>query len=284
MGDEMQGIGGALKEWQQKIEKARMRSLTKTETTGQCQNTIQPSYSCDICKDNEFVIEQRETTITLGDGTTRQVKQDTAVECVCRAKRNISRLMQSSKITDAFRQMTFTNFDTTGRPAVVQQLYSIAYKYTMDLPKLLEDKIRHNSCCLLGQPGVGKTHLLTAVSNNLLARGIAVQYFPWVEGINDLQSDFEAAKEKVFHMQQVQVLYIDDLYKGRDKPTAWQLEQIFGIINYRYLNNKPVLISSERSIAQMCEFDEATASRINEMCKDYKVTIERDLKLNYRLL
>ncbi len=284
MGDEMQGIGGALKEWQDKIEKARMRSSTKTTTSGQCPKTIQPSYECPICQDNEFVIEQRESTITLSDGSTKQVMNDTAVDCSCRAKRQVKRLMKSSQITDAFKQMTFKSFDTTGRPDVVQQMYAKAFEYTRSFAELMESKTRHNSLCLLGQPGVGKTHLLTAVSNNLLARGVAVQYFPWVEGINDLQSDFEAAKSKVFQMQQVQVLYIDDLYKGRDKPTAWQLEQIFGIINYRYLNNKPILISSERSIAQMCEFDEATASRINEMCKDYKVTIERDLKLNYRLL
>ncbi|WP_017814418.1 DnaA ATPase domain-containing protein [Paenibacillus shenyangensis] len=251
---------------------------------GACQNTTQTSYECDICKDAEFIIEERDTTIILADGTTNPIKQDVAVPCSCRDKKQIKRLMKSSRITDAFREMTFSNFDTANRPAVIQQMYAVAYKYTKELPNLIKNKARYNSCCLLGQPGVGKSHLLTAVSNNLLAKGIAVQYFPWVEGINDLQSDFEAAKQKVSYMQQVSVLFIDDLFKGRDKPTPWQLEQIFGIINYRYLNNLPILISSEKTIAQMCEFDEATGSRIIEMCKNYKVTIERDLNLNYRLL
>ncbi|MNH86346.1 hypothetical protein D3C73_388010 [compost metagenome] len=136
--------------------------------------------------------------------------------------------------------------------------------------------------CLIGRPGSGKTHLLMATSNNLLSRGIEVLYFPWVEGCADLKADFDKLAEKMHRLQAVEVLFIDDLFKGRQKPTDFQLEQIFAIINYRYLNKLPVLISSEWTIARMCEFDEATGSRINEMCKGHKVILDED-GLNYRL-
>lgn len=136
--------------------------------------------------------------------------------------------------------------------------------------------------CLLGRPGAGKTHLLMATANSLLEKGTEVVYFPWVEGCADLKSSFDLLAEKIQKLQTVEVLYIDDLFKGRERPTDFQLEQIFAIINYRYLNRLPVIISSEWTIARMCEFDEATGSRINEMCRDYKVVLDGE-GINYRL-
>jgi DNA replication protein DnaC len=73
------------------------------------------------------------------------------------------------------------------------------------------------------------------------------------------------------------------VYKGRDEPTKTQREQFFAIVNYRYMENLPMLISSERMIAEMCQFDEAVGSRINEMCRDYKAIINRNMELNRRL-
>ncbi len=179
--------------------------------------------------------------------------------------------------------MTFKTFDTKNKATEIQQMYAVTYNYAKAYVEIVEQKSRQNSICLLGQPGTGKTHLLTALSNVLIAKGVQVQYFPWVEGFNDLKSDFEASDEKVNRLQRVPVLFIDDLFKGRDHPTNWQLEQLFSIVNYRYLNNLAMLISSEKTMKQMCDFDEGIGSRINEMCKGYKVTIQRDIKLNYRL-
>ncbi|MFD2746968.1 hypothetical protein ACFSTH_11710 [Paenibacillus yanchengensis] len=73
------------------------------------------------------------------------------------------------------------------------------------------------------------------------------------------------------------------MFKGRKEPTTFQLEQLFGLVNHRYLNNKPLLISSEKSISQICEFDEAIGSRINEMCRNYRVILSGSQELNYRL-
>jgi DNA replication protein DnaC len=137
---------------------------------------------------------------------------------------------------------------------------------------------------LLGQVGSGKTHLLMAVSNNLLSKGIQVRYFEFVEEFNDLKSDFNRFKKKIDRLKEVEVLFIDDLFKGREHPTAFEATQMFGIINYRYLNKKPILISSEHTIDSLVEIDEAIGSRIFEMCHDFIVQIKGDLKeLNYRL-
>ena len=59
-------------------------------------------------------------------------------------------------------------------------------------------------------------------------------------------------------------------------------EQMFAVINYRYMNNLPMLISSEKLIEDLIQIDEALGSRIYEMSKDYVIELIGK-KLNYRM-
>lgn len=53
-------------------------------------------------------------------------------------------------------------------------------------------------------------------------------------------------------------------------------------VNYRYMNNLPMIISTEKSIEGLLEFDEAIGSRVIEMCRGNIVQL-RGKELNYRL-
>lgn len=226
-------------------------------------------YRCQKCKDDEWIIERND------EG------HEYAVPCECRKERSAERLMRSSKITEEFQKKTFENFKLEGRPLIVAEAFQAARNYVQRFEEI--KYTRKNSVALLGRPGCGKTHLLMAISNNLLHKGIGVVYFPWVEGFNEIKDNFDLMEQRIGQLQRAEVLYIDDMFKGRREPTDFQLEQLFAIINYRYLENKPVLISSEKTIAQICEYDEGIGSRINEMCRDYKVTLTGGIELNYRL-
>lgn len=190
-------------------------------------------------------------------------------------------MFKSSRITFEFQTKTFDNFDIGGRPTAVQGAYHCARAYMESFEQVKKD--RQNSIALLGRPGCGKTHLLMAVSNELIRGGVQVLYFPWVEGFNEIKDDLSLCEERVNRMQKVDVLYIDDMWKGRKEPTPFQIEQMFAVINYRYMEKLPVLISSERDIDQMCDIDEGIGSRINEMCKDFRVILRGGKELNYRL-
>lgn len=133
---------------------------------------------------------------------------------------------------------------------------------------------RQNSIALLGVTGAGKTHLLSAVGNNLLAKGFSVMYFPHVEGFDDLKSDFDLLEQKRDLMKTCDALFWDDLYKGRERPTDFQLDTIFNVVNYRYLHNKPILLSSEKDIDELCDIDSAIGGRIYEMTKSHLVNIK----------
>lgn len=207
--------------------------------------------------------------------------------CECVRQKKMERLMKSSEITDEFRNLGFQNFVTEGKPQVICDAYECALEYFQEFEVIRNT--RSNSIALLGQPGSGKTHLLTAISNNLMRRkNVPVLYFPYVEGFNDLKDDFDKLEAKLERMKQVEVLFIDDLFKpvkGKPRATEWQVEQTYSVVNYRYLNHKPILVSSELTVDELVDVDEALGTRIYQMCQDFTVVIKGDRKiLNHRLV
>ena len=76
------------------------------------------------------------------------------------------------------------------------------------------------------------------------------------------------------------VLLIDDLFKGSISKS--DINIMFELINHRYFNKLPVIVSTELSIENLVNIDEALGSRLIEMSKDFLVGI-RNKKLNYRI-
>ncbi|AST93031.1 hypothetical protein BC6307_18090 [Sutcliffiella cohnii] len=209
------------------------------------------------------------------------------IRCTCISWRRANRLMKTSEITNEFKRLGFQNFDTENKPDVIKDAYECSLMYYQNFESI--KKNRNNSIALLGQPGSGKTHLLMAISNNFIQKKhVPVLYFPFVEGFGDLKDDFDALEEKLEKMKKVNVLFIDDLFKparGKPRATDWQIEQMYAVLNYRYLNHMPILVSSELSVDELCDIDEALGTRIYQMCQDYTVVIKGDRKqLNHRLV
>ncbi|WP_240486413.1 ATP-binding protein [Bacillus haynesii] len=216
----------------------------------------------------------------------REWKDTYSKQCDCVRRKKLARLMAASGITEEFEKLVFGNFRTEGRPDLIKEAYDCAVEYFKDFEKIRGE--RSNSIALLGQPGSGKTHLLIAIMNNLIkTKFVNCLYFPYVEGTGDLRKDFDQLETKLDAMRKVDVLFIDDLFKpaqGKPRATEWQIEQIQSVVNYRYLNHLPLLVSSELTTDELLDIDEALGSRIHQMCREYTVIIKGDrMKLNYRL-
>ncbi|MBO3793265.1 MULTISPECIES: ATP-binding protein [Bacillus] len=216
----------------------------------------------------------------------REWKTTYSKQCECVKQKKIAKLMAASGITEKFEKLLFGNFKLNGKPQMIKDAYECAVEYFKDFEKIKGE--RANSIALLGQPGSGKTHLLTAIMNNLInKKSTHCLYFPYVEGMSDLKNDFDQLETKLDAMRKVDVLFIDDLFKpvsGKPRATEWQVEQIQSVVNYRYLNHKPLLISSELTTDELLDVDEALGSRIHQMCKYYTVIIQGNrMELNHRL-
>lgn len=240
------------------------------------------NYLCQICRDAEGTFLKKPVEMTI-KGELQTVMMDYWEDCECVTKRKQAQkqasLFASSHITDAFRKKTFDNFTLDERPECIWDAYRAAESYVFKYPSIKESD--HNSLALLGMPGNGKTHLLAAIANALMEQGNSVFYFPWVEGMFDLRDDFSKMSSRIRHLQTTPLLLIDDLFKGREKPTDFQMEQLFAIVNERYLNMLPMVISSEWTFEQLCDHDEALGSRLAHRCKHFTVLMDAP---NYRFM
>lgn len=275
----------------------KSKSSTQWEATqapSQQQPLAKKIYQCERCKDEGgfIVTKQAGETITIRDvdGTFKEIKlkhpQDQWKDCECAKLRKLNRLIKSSEITAEFQKMGFSNFDETKVHPQIAQMKQVAMHYYKVFEQIRKTRI--NSCLFIGQPGCGKTHLLTAISNNLMhKRYVPVLYFPYRDGMSNIsENNFEKKNTIMDHMKNVDVLFIDDLFKPiGNKPNIkdWMVEILYEVINHRYLNNKPILVSTELPLQSIVDIDEALASRIFEMASDFTVTIDRDLQNNYRL-
>lgn len=213
-----------------------------------------------------------------------EVYMDFWTECPCRKKERIERLLKSSQITAKFQEKRFENFSLEDIPEIVREAYRKAMIYYSKFESIR--KTPENWIFLSGNPGCGKTHLLMSIVNNLVLGGEEVLYFPFVEGFEEIKNDMKKEdlnKARLDKMKSVPVLFIDDLFKPPGKPTDYELKQMFNVLNHRYLEKIPTLISSELSISQLVGYDEGFGSRINEMTKDFRVIIKGGKELNYRL-
>ena len=74
----------------------------------------------------------------------------------------------------------------------------------------------------------------------------------------------------MYKLKTIPVLYIDDFLKCKGEPSTGDLNLAFELINGRYNNEKlRTIISTERSIENVLDFDEALGSRIYEKSKGY---------------
>lgn len=151
---------------------------------------------------------------------------------------------------------------------------------------------RENGFGLFGQAGAGKTHIINAIGAALINENIQVIYMPYVEVIRELKAnamDDEYYIKLSSTYQKAKVLIIDDLFKDKFKNgklvselTESDMKHIYPIINYRYLNYLPTLISTEAKPRDLISLDEALAGRILECCGE-NITIFESGKYNYRV-
>jgi DNA replication protein DnaC len=203
-----------------------------------------------------------------------------ATPCECRELRLSENILKSSGINEEFRKKTFDNFDYSVELQLTEA-FSKAKNYYKNFNNIKDT--RRNSIMFLGQVGSGKTHLCTAIANKLMANAVGVIYMPYRDTITRLKQsilDEENYNRELSRYKVAKVLLIDDLFKGNI--TKSDINIMFELINYRYLKNKPIIVSSEKLIEDLINIDEAIGSRIIEMSKDYLVEI-KGKKLNFRI-
>ena len=123
---------------------------------------------------------------------------------------------------------------------------------------------RYNPFFLYGGPGLGKTHLVQAIGNELLKKNpdLKIFYTPISHFYSDFIDAVKLGKGKEFNLKfrKLDVLIIDDFQfiVGKEKSQ----EEFFNIFNDLYQLNKQIIVTSDRLPSQIKSVDERLASRL----------------------
>lgn len=123
---------------------------------------------------------------------------------------------------------------------------------------------RYNPFFLYGGPGLGKTHLVQAIGNELLKNNpdLKILYTPISHFYSDFVESIRNGKGKEFNrkFQKLDCLIIDDFQfiVGKEKSQ----EEFFNIFNDLYQLNKQIIVTSDRLPNQIKSVDERLASRL----------------------
>lgn len=218
---------------------------------------------CEICKGLGFILKQ-------DDGIT------TSKYCNCVRKKINQERFEKTEIANK-EGYTFKNYETTE-------------DWQLDILNKAKEYVKAydgNAWFYIGgQVGAGKTHICTAIVRNLgELNNITYQYIKCDEEIEKLKrltyEQQEEYEKIIFGLKNVDLLFVDDFM--RKAPTETDKAKLFDIVNYRYLNNKACVFSSENPLFEILSIDEAIGSRIFEKAKNFNIEIEKEFKKNYRL-
>ncbi len=149
--------------------------------------------------------------------------------------------------------------------------------------KFVSDKREHPFFTLVGDTGRGKTHLAIGIGWHYLeVKNRLVKYGQVANLLDDLRSGYniDSAEDahnfdtKLNQLKKCGLLILDDL--GTEQGTPWAREKLDEVVDYRYINELPLVVTSNLKPAEIAP---RLARRLSEgvrvalKCGDYSCII-----------
>ncbi len=170
--------------------------------------------------------------------------------CSCRAADIAAgareRLFELSRL-DQLSHLTFENFEERGNKNA--KFMTPQDVHGLQAAKEAAENFAHSPqgwLLLEGGYGCGKTHLAAAIANFAVSMGTPTLFITVPDlldslrfAFSDPETTFEARFEEV---RSADLLVLDDF--GTQNATGWAQEKLFQIMNYRYINDLPTVITT----------------------------------------
>jgi DNA replication protein DnaC len=203
--------------------------------------------------------------------------------CVCRASeitRNARQRLYELSNLERLSHLTFENFNVQGNPKAKYVITQVERDSLLHAKQTCEAFARELSGWLLleGSYGSGKTHLAAAIANEAVNRNTPTLFITPADLLDRLRAGYGSSEmgfeERFDEVRNVSLLVIDDF--GTQNVTAWGQEKLFQLLNYRYINRLPTVITTNLILDEI-------ESRIRSRLMDEELVKHvRLLTLDYR--
>lgn len=199
--------------------------------------------------------------------------------CSCRQAevraRIRERLFSLSRL-DELKGMTFEAFQPRGRiglgqeqQASIERAFEKAQAFAHSLNGWL---------LIRGGYGVGKTHLAAAIANEAVSLGVPTLFLTIPDLLDSLRFAYGAEdisfEERFDQIRQAPLLILDDF--GTQSATEWAREKLFQLLNHRYLNRLPTVVTTNLALEEIDGrmrsrlLDAALVTDIHILAPDYR--------------
>ena len=201
------------------------------------------------------------------------------VPCSCRSEEITqsarTRLFRMSSL-EALKNLRFDNFEKRGHVGLgklqadaIENAYNQAFNFA---------EHRQGWLLMLGRYGCGKTHLAAAIANHAIEAGVSTLFLTVPDLLDWLRYAYAGGdmsfEERFEEIREIPLLILDDF--GTHNATPWAQEKIYQIINHRYINQLPTVVTSNFLII---DFEGRIRSRLQD---PNLVTVVKILAPDYR--
>lgn len=217
---------------------------------------INVNYHCKKCEDTGFVEGKY---------------------CTCLIK-EINKILKEESGFSKLESFDKTNFEVFDNKEYMEKLYTIMKKWC-------HSNFDKNLIYLAGQTGVGKTHLLKCMANELISLNKVVYLTTSFAMNQDFLKSYSSKdiEEKDYLLQkylEADILFIDDLGTELRQPNI-TVNYLYLVLNERKNNKRPTIITTNLTLEDVRDYyDERISSRIIDKSSSICVYIEgKDLRL-----
>lgn len=226
-------------------------------------------YACLSCRDCGWII-----------------RDDVAMPCSCQP----AAVVEGKALPQPrLRRMTFAGFDLKMYPETIKTPRGKSYRSlakealgeAMGFTRSIANGKSRPGLIFEGPVGSGKTFLAAAIANDLLAKGIDVEFIVVPEFLDILRQNIRSEGDidirLISRAKEAAVLVFDDM--GAHNFSPWVQNMLFMIINYRLNHQLPLIITTNLDMNELPDaIGERIASRLMEIGTNIKLFVDKDIR------